>query len=105
MQKLTTPEMINNPQFDLAAQLAEAGHHLGRALADYNVRSAAEESPKQSTAMVHAFHKLLTLALPHAPVDLLESMIELSAMETARARLEFQADNGDLPSARVLGII
>lgn len=104
MQLLTPPQMSADPNYDHAGALAEAGHHLGRSLADYNQCSAAEESPAQTRTMVHAFHRILTLALPHAPVDVLEALIELCATETARTRLEHQADDGTLAGARILNI-
>lgn len=103
---MNTQQFANSTlcSIDHPTQLANAAHHLGRALRDYNAQSAAEISSAEIRAVMHAFHRLLTLALPHAPVELLESMIELCAMETARARLEQQADDGTLASARILAI-
>jgi hypothetical protein len=91
-------------QYDLPGELSKAAHHLGRAITSYNAQSAAQDCSSETRVLVHAFHRVLSLALPCAPVDLLESMIELCAMETARARLEHQADDGTLPGARILDL-
>jgi hypothetical protein len=102
---MSNPLTIEMPgSHDLPGELASAARRLGSALEAYNAQSAAADGSPESRAMVHGFHRVLTLALPHAPVDLLESMIELCAMETARARLEMQADNGTLPGARIVAM-
>ncbi len=92
--------VLKNPQ----VPLRQASETLIAALAGYRGSSAVSENPKAAAAMVESFCQWFTCALPGASAEILTGLTELCAIETARARLERQADAGQLPSARIVSV-
>ena len=85
-----------------------AAHRLSVSLSVYRAVPADDldgKSKRAAREMVHGFHCLFRELMPHAPVDLLETLTELCALETARDRLELYADSGQLPGLEKLPLM
>ena len=84
--------------------LAQAAHALGLAMKAYHAVPASRESPDETRAVVGGMHSLFRTMLPLASNEMLDALTTLCTMETARQRLEQQADNGTLPGAAILPV-
>jgi len=82
----------------------EAALRLHRAVADYHAQDDGEKaSGSTAREMARAFAEFFRIALRGAPEEVIASLVELCALETARARLDARhADAAAAPRARII---